>query len=316
MSRYASAVVRALPFPRDLAAAAALRDMRALLTGRPPSGISAQQARLRHDAEPGRELLGRGRPHEAMRAAEALLALTPSSEPALRLALDAQMAAGQWGAALGSARRLRDLDASPRLEALERDLAGRMLTGETDWVPSLPVLEPCGDPNGCTLVLQTQEAGEETAAWTALAATAARDAGLRPLVAVGRVGDAPRKDPSPWPEDQPHVVVDLGGGYPDDAPADRRLTDLAWACARTAQRVRPSRILVAVAEPPGPLAVGIAVSVATGLPLWAVTRSGGSQAVWPGTTRRLLDRVARVVELPTGRENTLTELLGSPAAGS
>ena len=305
-------VARRLPFPRDLAAAALWSDLRALLAGRPPGGVPVREARLRRDTARGRELLRGGRAGAAVEVADALLAIAPASVPAFWLKLDAEVATGRSRDALRTIRALRRREDAPKLAALERRLAGLVLVEETDWVPGLPAAAPCHDPDGPSLVLVPgDDLGPEGSRWVEGALEALAAAGLRPVVLVvrgaqpGSAGDHVAALPGPVSR----VRIDLGPSWPADAPADRRILDVAWAAASVARTMRPARVVALVGGSGDALVAGVALGEATGCPAIAVVAAAEPGRDWPGTSARRLERARAVIAAPDPMAQELLEFL-------
>ena len=261
--------------------------------GTPPGGLHPREARQRRDAQLARDLLRRGRPDAAIVAADAALADTPTSLPALRVPLDGAIALGRTGEALRAARAMRALGAPEDLTATERRLVGQLLVDETDWAPGL-ASSLCSNPDGPSLLLLPATPDDPDAlAWVDRVLASATAAGLRPVVvqvispAHGAATDVPRGVEV--------VRVELGSAYPKDAAPDRRATDRAWASASAARALRPARIIALVAREQGTLATGLALQAAIGCQLVAVVREATPGDGWPGTSARRLGRADLVV---------------------
>jgi hypothetical protein len=238
-----------LPPNRQAAARDAWRATGDLVAGRLPPAWATQPGGPPLDprrAAAAQAALDEGRLQEALAAADSILASHRRHPVALEVRALALWRGGEVTAAHATLRRLRSAADSPRLDTLERQLTGQLRTVQPGWAPRLPgPPRPVHDRvDGRVLVLAGDPAGG------GLAATAARAAGFEPVVAImaipGFVGDGP--DPAPGDGDAPDgpvIRVDLGRGYPETAPLDRRLEDLTWLLAEIVESERPSLLHVA-----------------------------------------------------------------------
>jgi glycosyltransferase involved in cell wall biosynthesis len=187
----------------------------------------------------------------ALRRVEAILAEHPTSFKALALRRDILGRRGEITAAAQTVGRMRRLRDDPRLLELERGWLGRLVETDPRWLPLVPGPPQPVEPRGWNVVMHLLK---ESVPYHQNGFTmrsnyimqSQRDAGLEPFV-VSSLG-FPRKDGIdhfPGTETVDGIVhhrLDLGPGYPLDAPLDRQLTDYAWLAAKVARRERPAII--------------------------------------------------------------------------
>jgi len=252
-----------LPPPRDEALLALVRSIRALVTGR----AMGRPAGRRHGArgqeaveEPfitpmawhrARTAFEDGDYDRALQRVDAILRTHPDSFRALQLQRDILGRQGDLTGAVRTTGRMRRLRDDPRLLELERGWLGRLVETDARWLPHVPGPPRPVTPRSPRAVMHLlkeslpyhQNGFTMRSRYTLQSQV---DAGLDPFV-VTSLG-FPRKDgverfeKTETVDGVEHHRLDLGPGYPMDAPLDRQLTDYAWLAAKVAQRERPAII--------------------------------------------------------------------------
>lgn len=249
--RSAAALLRVtsrLPPNREEALLAALRDVKALVTGR-RLDPSDPAVRLTGASVRAYDAADRGDDAEARRLIEGILARDPNDLIALGVLRTFQTRQGALSDAVATIGRMRAIRDSPALAVAQRQLQGRLIETEPGWLPRVAGPRETLAPRATNVVLHLQK---ETVPYlhngftirSSNTVRAQRDAGLEPVV-VSSLG-FPRcagVDVVPEREEIDGVTyhrLDLGGGFPCDAPPDLALIEACWLTARVAREERPA----------------------------------------------------------------------------
>ena len=250
--RLAGAVLRVtgrLPPVREEALLTLVLAARSLAGGRPQRRPPAGSRRT--PAARAARALRAGDHEGARRSIDAILAAYPDDVAALGVLRTLQAREGALSEAIATTHRLRSIADSPALALVERQMVGRLIESAPGWVPRIAGPSRALSPRSPEVILHLQK---ESVPYVDNGSTvrsrntvqAQRAAGLEPVV-VTSLGH-PRcagVDVVPARETIDGVVyhrLDLGAGYPCDAPADLALLDQARLTARIALEERPALI--------------------------------------------------------------------------
>ena len=253
VSRSAAAllsVTRRLPPDREDALLAVLRDVRALATGRRPDALD-RSTRLTGSEVRAFAAAEEGDDAEARRLVDGILARDPTDLVALGVLRTLQTRQGSLTDAVTTIGRMRAIKDSPALAVAQRQIQGRLIETEAGWLPRLAGPSETLAPRAANVVLHLQK---ETVPYlhngftirSSNTVRAQRDVGLEPVV-VSSLG-FPRcvgTDVVPARESVEGITyhrLDLGAGYPCDAPPDVALKEATWLTARVVREERPAVI--------------------------------------------------------------------------
>ncbi len=250
-----------------------------LVTGRPPAAWRARKGEPPLDPRRlglAQRALDDGRLEDAAAAAEDVLATHPRSIPAHEMRRLAYFRAGELTASLSALRALRRVEDTPERAEMDRRLVGILRESDPGWLPRIPgppaPIEPASA--GRVLHLLKVSIPDRQSGYTMRShynMTAQRAAGVEPVgvTALGFPRSAGRVPPPVETIDGIRFHrLDLGDGYPADAPPDRYLEDFAWAASRVVEAERPALLHAGSGHRGYEIAlVGLALRERHGLPL-------------------------------------------------